>query len=95
MNEKLKQFDFHEDDLTLRAYYYSFEPTGVVEVDRLLQAVARAGKQYRQRGAVWRTCSTHCRWLRRIVPVVVIVFISALLLARMRMVRRLIARLSI
>jgi len=28
------------------AYYYSFEPTGVKEIDRILSAVACAGKAY-------------------------------------------------
>jgi hypothetical protein len=28
------------------AYYYSFEPTGVTEIDRILSAVACAGKTY-------------------------------------------------
>lgn len=35
-----------EEPLRMSAYYYSFEPTGVIEVDRILSAVARAGKAY-------------------------------------------------
>ncbi len=34
------------EQLNLYAYYYSFEPTGVIEIDRILQAVASAGKAY-------------------------------------------------
>ncbi len=30
--------------LNLNAYYYSFDPTGVLAIDRVLAAVARAGK---------------------------------------------------
>lgn len=32
--------------LRMDAYYYSFEPTGVPEIDRILSAVACAGKAY-------------------------------------------------
>lgn len=32
------------DPLRMDAYYYSFEPTGVPEIDRILSAVAWAGK---------------------------------------------------
>lgn len=32
--------------MRLNAYYYSFEPTGVEEIDRILSAVACAGKAY-------------------------------------------------
>lgn len=34
------------DRLRMDAYYYGFHPTGVVEIDRILAAVARAGKAY-------------------------------------------------
>lgn len=34
------------DQLRMNAYYYSFEKTGVVEIDRILSAVAMAGKAY-------------------------------------------------
>lgn len=34
------------EPLNLRAYYYGFEPTGELAVDRVLAAVARAGKAY-------------------------------------------------
>lgn len=34
------------EPLRMDAYYYGFDPTGVVEVDRILSAVARAGKAY-------------------------------------------------
>ena len=34
------------DAFRLEAYYYSFEPTGVIEIDRILSAVARAGKAF-------------------------------------------------
>jgi len=33
-------------ELRMDAYYYGFRPTGVVEIDRILAAVARAGKAY-------------------------------------------------
>lgn len=33
-------------ELRMNAYYYAFEPTGVVAVDRILSAVAAAGKAY-------------------------------------------------
>ena len=32
------------EKLRMNAYYYSFEKTGVVEIDRILSAVAMAGK---------------------------------------------------
>ena len=34
------------DELRMNAYYYSFEPTGVREIDVILSAIARAGKAY-------------------------------------------------
>ena len=34
------------DKLNLNAYYYSFDRTGVLVIDRILAAVARAGKAY-------------------------------------------------
>jgi hypothetical protein len=34
------------EELQMRAYYYEFTPTGVVEIDRILEAVARAGSAY-------------------------------------------------
>jgi quinol monooxygenase YgiN len=33
-------------DLRMDAYYYSFEPTGVPEIDKILSAVACAGKAF-------------------------------------------------
>jgi len=33
-------------DLRMEAYYYEFEPTGVLEIDLILSAVAHAGKVY-------------------------------------------------
>ena len=33
-------------DLRMRAYYFGFQPTGVELVDRILSAVACAGKAY-------------------------------------------------
>lgn len=36
------------DQLRMNAYYYSFEKTGVVEIDRILSAVAMAGKAYHE-----------------------------------------------
>lgn len=33
-------------DLRMNAYYYSFTPTGVEAIDRILSAVACAGKAY-------------------------------------------------
>lgn len=35
-----------EPQLRMDAYYYCFEPTGVPEIDRILSAVACAGKAY-------------------------------------------------
>ena len=35
-----------EEKLRMDAYYYSFEETGCIEVDRVLSAVACAGKAY-------------------------------------------------
>ena len=35
-----------EQKLYLNAYYYSFEPTGILEIDKILEAVAQAGKSY-------------------------------------------------
>lgn len=32
--------------LRMHAYYYAFEPTGVPEIDKILSAVASAGKAY-------------------------------------------------
>lgn len=34
------------EQFNLAAYYYAFTPTGVLAVDRILAAVARAGKLY-------------------------------------------------
>jgi hypothetical protein len=34
------------EPLRLEAYYYGFVPTGVQAIDRILAAVARAGKAY-------------------------------------------------
>lgn len=33
-------------NMRLDAYYYSFEATGVIEIDRILSAVATAGKHH-------------------------------------------------
>jgi hypothetical protein len=33
-------------DLNLHAYYYSFSPTGAIAVDKVLEAVATAGRRY-------------------------------------------------
>jgi hypothetical protein len=33
-------------DLRMNAYYYGFEKTGVIEIDKILSAVAIAGKAY-------------------------------------------------
>lgn len=35
-----------ESGMRLSAYYYSFEPTGVPEIDNILSAVACAGKAF-------------------------------------------------
>ena len=35
-----------DSDLQMNAYYYSFDRTGVVEIDRVLSAVAVAGKRF-------------------------------------------------
>lgn len=32
--------------MRMRAYYYGFTPTGIEEIDRILSAVACAGKAY-------------------------------------------------
>lgn len=34
------------EELRMNAYYYSFRRTGVIEIDRILSAVASAGKGY-------------------------------------------------
>jgi hypothetical protein len=34
------------DQLRMNAYYYGFKKTGVIEIDRILSAVAMAGKAY-------------------------------------------------
>ena len=34
------------EELRMSAYYYSFEKTGVVEIDKILSAVAHAGKSF-------------------------------------------------
>lgn len=34
------------DQLRMNAYYYSFEPTGVYAIDKILSAVATAGKAF-------------------------------------------------
>jgi len=36
----------NEAPLFMNAYYYHFEPTGVIEIDRILSAVACAGAGY-------------------------------------------------
>jgi hypothetical protein len=36
--------DSTKQPLRMAAYYYEFAPTGIVEIDRILSAVARAGK---------------------------------------------------
>ncbi len=45
-----------DEKLYLNAYYYSFEPTGVIEIDRILEAVAMAGKAYHNTDG-WRNTS--------------------------------------
>jgi hypothetical protein len=35
-----------EKPMRMDAYYYGFDPTGVPEIDRILSAVACAGKSY-------------------------------------------------
>ena len=35
-----------QEKLRMNAYYYSFDETGVIEIDRILSAVACAGKGY-------------------------------------------------
>jgi len=44
--EQIEMLDNGRGDRRLDAYFFSFEPTGVVEVDRILAAIARAGKAY-------------------------------------------------
>ena len=34
------------EEMRMNAYYYSFEPTGVAAIDKILSAVACAGKAY-------------------------------------------------
>lgn len=34
------------EQLRMNAYYYSFEPTGIYEIDKILSAVAVAGKAF-------------------------------------------------
>jgi len=47
--------------LRMNAYYYGFDPTGVVEIDRILSAVACAGKAFHhtdqwQEACEWPPC---------------------------------------
>jgi len=35
-----------EEPLRMQAYYFGFDPTGVLAIDRILSAVAVAGKMY-------------------------------------------------
>lgn len=44
--ERLARAIFANPDRRMDAYYYGFDPTGVVEIDALLSAVASAGKAY-------------------------------------------------
>ena len=39
-------YDPAAEQLRMEAYYYGFEPTGVLIIDRILSAVATAGKRY-------------------------------------------------
>lgn len=34
------------DELYMNAYYYGFKETGILEIDKILEAVAIAGKRY-------------------------------------------------
>ena len=52
MTDQPKDEAFTAGPLRMRAYYYEFEPTGVLLVDRILSAVACAGKAY-QHTADW------------------------------------------
>ncbi len=45
-------------ELRMNAYYYSFDPTGVPEIDMILSAVACAGKAYHHTDC-WRD---ECEW---------------------------------
>jgi hypothetical protein len=43
--ERIKDMlDRATEELRMQAYYYGFDRTGVIEIDRILSAVARAGK---------------------------------------------------
>lgn len=39
-------YESRHKGLNMKAYHYSFAPTGVIEIDRILSAVASAGRSY-------------------------------------------------
>ena len=45
----------------MRAYFYTFEPTGVDAVDAILEAVALAGRAYHHTGQ-WDDCEEYGPW---------------------------------
>jgi len=47
------------DELRMDAYYYSFRPTGVPEVDKILSAVACAGKAFHHTGDWYDDADTY------------------------------------
>lgn len=46
MSDRPADYDPAAEQLRMEAYYYGFEPTGILIVDRILSAVATAGKRY-------------------------------------------------
>ena len=54
--------------MRMNAYYYGFEPTGVVEIDRILHAVACAGKSFHHTED-WNEEASTREHLRGICPV--------------------------
>lgn len=48
--------DDNRSETEMDAYYYGFEKTGVEEIDRILSAVACAGKAYHSTSGWWDDC---------------------------------------
>ena len=54
--------------MRMRAYYYSFTPTGVEAIDRILSAVACAGKAYHHTDSWSDKCDPYEDFLRGKTP---------------------------
>jgi hypothetical protein len=55
--------------MRMDAYYYGFEPTGVEEIDRILSAVACAGKAYHRTEDWLNECAPYEPFLRGSCPI--------------------------